>query len=63
MNKIGLFKYGLVVFNGEKDKFRHWLNSPIISLNGRKPCDLLGTTVGLYEVKQILDKIEYGIYS
>ncbi len=62
MNKREILKYGLSVFNNEKDKFRRWLNSPIITLNGRKPVELFGSQAELNEVKQILDKIEYGIY-
>ena len=41
MNKREILKYGLSVFNNEKDKFRRWLNSPLQYLNGRKPCQLL----------------------
>lgn len=62
MNKREILKYGLSVFNNEKDKFRRWLNSPIIALNGRKPVELFGSQAELNEVKRILDKIEYGIY-
>ena len=62
MNKREILKYGLNVFNYEKDKFRHWLNSPIIVLNGRKPVELFGSQAELNVVKRILDKIEYGIY-
>ena len=62
MNKREILKYGLSVFNNEKDKFRRWLNSPIIALNGRKPVELFGSQAELNEIKQILDKIEYGIY-
>ena len=63
MNKREILKYGLSVFNNEKDKFRRWLNSPLQYLNGRKPCQLLGSGAEINEIKSLLDKIEYGIFS
>jgi uncharacterized protein (DUF2384 family) len=63
MNKREVIKYGLEVFNNEKDKFRRWLDSPILFLNGGKPCELLESEEGLERIILLLISIEYGIFS
>jgi putative toxin-antitoxin system antitoxin component (TIGR02293 family) len=40
-----------------------WLKRPNRGLNGRAPVDLLDTDVGTEQVVELLDRIEYGVYS
>lgn len=40
-----------------------WLRRPNRSLNGRAPIDLLDTDAGTQQVAELLDRIEYGVYS
>jgi putative toxin-antitoxin system antitoxin component (TIGR02293 family) len=63
MKRESLLKYGMKVFNNETDKFSNWLLRPNKALADRKPNDLLETLEGRLEVKNILDKIEYGIFN
>jgi uncharacterized protein (DUF2384 family) len=39
------------------------LRRPNRSLNGRAPIDLLDTDAGTQQVAELLDRIEYGVYS
>lgn len=63
MNRESLLKYGIKVFNNEIDKFSRWLLKPNIALGDKIPNDLLETLEGRVEVKNILDKIEYGNFA
>ncbi len=47
---------------GSEAKAREWLTSPILSLSGERPIDLLETVKGYERVKNKLLQIEYGTY-
>jgi putative toxin-antitoxin system antitoxin component (TIGR02293 family) len=55
-----LLQYGLSVFNDEQDKFHRWLNKENRSLGGLAPSSLFDTIMGIREVKNALDRMEYG---
>lgn len=57
-----LFLYGIEVF-GEKDIFFKWLNLPNTALGGLEPQELIEIPGGVSKVKDILGRIEYGVYS
>ena len=40
-----------------------WLKRPNRGLNGHAPVDLLDTDAGTQQVVELLDRIEYGVYS
>ena len=40
-----------------------WLEAPHRALNGKKPIELAKTDAGLYEVLQLLGRIEQGVFS
>lgn len=52
-----------------EDVFEHpqtatnWLKRPNRSLDGRSPIELLDTDIGTEQVAELLDRIEYGVYS
>ena len=58
-----LIDYGLDVFNGESEKFLHWLNKDNISLGGVTPKSLFDSLTGIQEVKKCLDRIEHGNFA
>ncbi|MCX6308805.1 MAG: DUF2384 domain-containing protein [Bacteroidia bacterium] len=60
---IELIQYGQEVFNQENEKFQRWLKKPNISLGGQTPESLLDTTTGIEEVRNCLNRIEYGIFA
>lgn len=55
-----LLDYGLEVFNNEKEKFQRWLKKPNISLGGATPESLFDSLTGIQEVKNGLNRLEYG---
>lgn len=56
-----LLTLGTRVF-GEEEQARRWLTSPILSLEGRKPIELLDTVKGYERAKNKLLQIEYGTF-
>lgn len=58
-----LIDYGMLVFNHEEEKFQRWLKKPNVSLGGMAPESLLDTATGIDEVKNCLNRIEFGNFS
>jgi putative toxin-antitoxin system antitoxin component (TIGR02293 family) len=56
-----LLDFGYDVFNQDAGKFHRWLKKPNLSLAGRTPDSLFDTFTGVQEVKNALDRLEYGI--
>jgi len=57
-----LFLYGEEVF-GNRNAFFNWLNLPNTALGGMQPRELIEIPGGVSKVKDILGRIEYGVYS
>ena len=57
-----LFLYGAEIF-GNNDNFFKWLALPNTALGGLEPQDLLEIPGGISKVRDILGRIEYGVYS
>ena len=57
-----LYDYGFKVFE-DKEKFNHWMVAPNKALGGKAPFDIINSQFGREEVKNILGRIEYGVYS
>jgi len=52
--------FGLEVFNNEKEKFHRWLKKPNLSLGGVAPESLFDSITGIQEVRNALNRVEYG---
>lgn len=57
-----IYSMAVDVFGG-LDEAQKWLRSPQIGLNGRIPLELIATEAGAQEVKDLLGRIEYGVFS
>lgn len=55
-----LLDFGSDVFNHEPEKFQRWLRKPNVSLGGVKPESLFDSVTGIQEVKNALNRLEYG---
>ncbi len=55
-----LLDFGLEVFNDEKEKFHRWLKKPNVSLGGATPESLFDSLTGIQEVRNSLNRLEYG---
>ncbi|MDZ7607711.1 MAG: MbcA/ParS/Xre antitoxin family protein [Cyclobacteriaceae bacterium] len=52
--------FGLEVFNDEKEKLQRWLKKPNLSLGGVTPESLFDSITGIQEVRNALNRLEYG---
>lgn len=57
-----LYSFGYEVFEN-REKFNQWMKTPNRSLGEVVPLNLLDTLYGLEEVKHLIGRIEYGIFS
>lgn len=57
-----LYSYGFEVFE-DKAKFNQWVFSPNKALGGKLPFELLDNQFGREEVKNVIGRIDYGVYS
>jgi putative toxin-antitoxin system antitoxin component (TIGR02293 family) len=48
---------------GSQDEAERWLDSPVMALDQQRPIDLLATPVGTELVEQLLERMEYGVYT
>ena len=55
-----LLDFGVEVFNNETEKFQRWLKKPNISLGGVTPVSLFDSLTGIQEVRNSLNRLEYG---
>lgn len=47
---------------GTSELAEHWLTHPALALDGRRPLDLLTTAAGIQAVKDLLTRMEFGVY-
>lgn len=57
-----LYSYGFEVFDDEKS-FKDWMNTPNQALGQKVPFDLIDNQFGREEVRNIIGRIDYGVYS
>ena len=48
---------------GKRELAEIWLNHPAIALDGQKPLDMLSSAPGIESVKDLLTRLEYGVYA
>lgn len=59
---VNLLLYGIEVI-GSKEHFTKWLGLPNMALGGMEPVQLLELPGGIEKVRQLLGRIEYGVFS
>ena len=57
-----LYSFGNAVFEST-EKFNRWMKTENRALGGVKPLSLLDTHYGVEEVRHLIGRIEYGVYS
>lgn len=57
-----IYSYGYKVFENET-RFKNWMFRPNQALGGKAPYDIINNQFGREEVKNLIGRIEYGIYS
>ncbi|MCU7548551.1 DUF2384 domain-containing protein [Chitinophagaceae bacterium LB-8] len=57
-----IYSYGYEVFEDDQ-RFNEWIFHPNKALGGQAPYDLLDTQFGREEIKNLIGRIDYGVYS
>jgi putative toxin-antitoxin system antitoxin component (TIGR02293 family) len=57
-----LYSYGYKVFE-DPERFNQWMFRPNRALGGLPPYDLIHNQFGREEIKNLIGRIEYGVYS
>jgi putative toxin-antitoxin system antitoxin component (TIGR02293 family) len=59
-----VFKSAVELFEGEGDRerARHWTLNPAQSLGGRRPVEMVTTTVGTKAVLDLIGQLEHGVF-
>ncbi|MEQ9289901.1 MAG: DUF2384 domain-containing protein [Cyclobacteriaceae bacterium] len=57
-----LFSYGTDVFE-DTTSFQAWLHTSLIALGGKKPIDFMNNDTGISIIRDLLGRIEHGVYS
>ncbi len=58
-----LCDFGIEVFNNETDKFQRWIKEKNIALGSITPESLFDSITGINEVRNELNRIEYGVFA
>lgn len=58
----GLYSYGYEVFE-DIDRFNEWIFRPNRALGGQAPLEYIDNQFGREEVRNIIGRIDYGVYS
>jgi len=53
----------VALFEGDQKAAKHWLSTPVRGLGRRKPNDLLATREGIQQVRDIIGRLEHGVFS
>lgn len=57
-----LYSRGEEVF-GQMEKFKSWMNNPVMALGNKKPKEFLDTSIGIELLMNELGRIEHGIFA
>lgn len=57
-----IYSFGYSVFE-DIDRFNNWMKTPLSALGGKTPFSLINNQFGREEVKNIIGRIAYGVYS
>jgi putative toxin-antitoxin system antitoxin component (TIGR02293 family) len=58
-----IYDAALDLFNGDKADAREWLLSPVRGLNNARPMDYARTDYGAREVRNLIGRLEHGVFS
>jgi len=57
-----IYSYGYTVFK-DQERFNRWMKTPNRALGGESPLNLAETIYGMEEIKNLIGRIDYGVYS
>ena len=57
-----IYAFGSIVFE-QKGKLQQWMNTQILAIGNKKPVELLSSSYGRRYIRQLLGRIEHGVFS
>jgi len=57
-----VFKSAVELFEGDRERARHWILNPVQGLEGRRPVEMVTTTVGTKAVLDLVGRLENGVF-
>jgi putative toxin-antitoxin system antitoxin component (TIGR02293 family) len=57
-----VFKIAVELFEGDRERARRWILNPAQSLGGRRPVEMVTTTVGTKAVLDLVGQLEHGVF-
>jgi putative toxin-antitoxin system antitoxin component (TIGR02293 family) len=57
-----VFKSAIELFEGDRERARHWIFNPVHGLGGRRPVEMVTTTVGTKAVLDLVGQLEHGVF-
>ena len=60
---VEIYDAALHLFDGEKIDAREWLLSPVCGINDKRPIDYARTDFGAREVRNLIGRLEDGVFS
>jgi putative toxin-antitoxin system antitoxin component (TIGR02293 family) len=48
---------------GNESRALDWIREPVYGLNGKRPIDMIATTVDFDAVKELIGRVEHGVFS
>ncbi|WP_249322135.1 antitoxin Xre-like helix-turn-helix domain-containing protein [Halomonas sp. PGE1] len=58
-----VFKSAIELFEGDRERARRWILDPVRGLDGRRPVEMVTTTVGTKAVLNLVGRLQHGVFS
>ncbi len=57
-----IYSFGSAVF-AQKEKLQQWMNTQLLAIGNKRPVELLSSSYGRRYIRQLLGRIEHGVFS
>ena len=57
-----VFRSAVALFEGDPERARRWILNPVCALGGRRPVEMVATTVGTKAVLDLVGRLEHGLF-
>lgn len=58
-----VFKSAIELFEGDRERARRWILNPVRGLDGRRPVEMVTTTVGTKALLDLIGRVQHGVFS
>ncbi len=58
-----VFKIAIELFEGDRERAWRWIINPVHGLGGRRPVEMVTTTVGTKAVLDLIGQLEHGVFA